>query len=127
MLQQKIIEIPLFGDLKSSGMSNNTKWTELRKEVSDKDIIAAMAKKYPDLHKEFKQQECDTLNCSCPTRDVQDTGVPETPERVFTAQGSVSEYESCLTDSFEIEEIENIMGDLSFQTDKFEEGKLSFS
>ncbi|XP_046342607.2 caspase-8-like [Haliotis rufescens] len=121
LLQQKIIEIPLFGDLKSSGMSNNTKWTELRKEVSDKDIIAAMAKKYPDLHKEFKQLECDTLNCSCPTRDVQDTGVPETPERVFTAQESVSEYESCLTDSFEIEEIENIMGDLSFQTDKFEE------
>ncbi len=72
MLQQKIIEIPLFGDLKSSGMSNTTKWTELRKEVSDKDIIAAMANKYPDLYKEFTQLECDSLECSCPSHDVQD-------------------------------------------------------
>ncbi|XP_046564973.1 uncharacterized protein LOC124273717 isoform X2 [Haliotis rubra] len=36
LLQQKIIEIPLFGDLKSSGMSNTTKWTELRKRCPTK-------------------------------------------------------------------------------------------
>ncbi|XP_067682933.1 uncharacterized protein [Haliotis asinina] len=121
LLQKKIIEIPLFGDLKSSGMSNATKWTELRKEVSDKDIVAAMANKYPDLYRDFMQLGCDSLDCSCPSHDVQDSGVPGVPESVFTSQESVSEYESCLTDSFEMEQIENIMDDLSFQNRKLEE------
>ncbi|XP_048259387.1 alpha-actinin-4-like [Haliotis rufescens] len=106
LLQNGVIEVPLFTDLKSPGMSNNTKWAELRKEVRDEDIITAMKNKYPDFYKDFKRQKCDSLRCSCPSQDVPD---PISPQESFTD----CESDVTLLDMSDLDE--DVSGNMSFK------------
>ncbi|XP_046564957.1 uncharacterized protein LOC124273712 isoform X3 [Haliotis rubra] len=126
LLQQGIIEVPLFADLKSPGMSNNTKWTELRMTVSDTDIIAAMERKYPDLYREFITRECDSLKCTCPSKVFPVSAENIHLKRSDTASASFDDFESCLTDMDDLEEFENVNVDLPLQmSDEENEYKMT--
>lgn len=96
-------------------MSNNTKWTELRKTASDKDIIVAMEGKYPDLYKDLMAREWIVPVPSMMFKIAE----MKQPETSGTASESVVES---VTDMDGLGEFENINPDFSFEMNITEDG-----
>ncbi|XP_071115293.1 caspase-10-like [Haliotis cracherodii] len=66
LLKRKAIHLSLHADLCRGGLSNRCKWGELESgEVSHEDIIEALNKRYPNYHKQFKQEGRTSLECYC--------------------------------------------------------------